>query len=36
LLAIRAPPHTHLEVPIPEDDQVRLCTKGLRMLVSNN
>ncbi len=24
LLAIRAPPHTHLEVPIPEDDQVRL------------
>jgi len=22
LLAIRAPPHTHLEVPIPEDDQV--------------
>ncbi|XP_046635304.1 transcription factor E2F4-like isoform X1 [Daphnia pulicaria] len=23
LLAIRAPPHTHLEVPIPEDDQVR-------------
>lgn len=23
LLAIRAPPHTHLEVPIPEDDQKR-------------
>ncbi|KAI9565313.1 hypothetical protein GHT06_009103 [Daphnia sinensis] len=22
LLAIRAPPHTHLEVPIPEDDQI--------------
>jgi transcription factor E2F4/5 len=27
LLAIRAPPHTHLEVPIPEDDQVRVCTQ---------
>ena len=24
LLAIRAPPHTHLEVPIPEDDKVTL------------
>ena len=36
LLAIRAPPHTHLEVPIPEDDQVRMCTKCLRILMSSN
>lgn len=25
MLAIRAPPQTHLEVPIPEDDQVGFC-----------